>query len=241
LRNIFLILIVLLITNIIVQTAFADDKILVVTESWYPYNYLDKTGGIVGKSTEVVKAVLDDTGLDYAIEMNPWSRAFNIASSQANVLIYSILRTPDRENFFHWICPISILEQHKVYKLSSRMDVDVNTEQEIKKYTTGVTDNTFLHKYMSNLGFVDGENLQVNSDDSVSIKMFLAGRIDLLVSLESSMMRTLIQKGLDTSIVSPLFTLPGKIYPPNCMALSKQTPINVVNKIRQAHHRFISQ
>lgn len=228
-------------TTCVVDDTFADDKIHVVTESWYPYNYLDKKGNIIGKSTKVVKAILDDTGLEYEIEMNPWSRAFNLVTSKPNVLIYSILKTSDREDLFYWFCSISTLERHKVYKLTARTDIVVNSEPDIKNYTTGVTDNTFLHKYMLGLDFIDGENLQVNSDDTVSIKMFIAGRIDLLVSLESSMKRKLNQKVLDQSIVTPLITLPAKIYPPYCMALSKETPVEVVNKIRKAHEKFISK
>jgi len=240
LHNIFSVIVVTFITNIMVNVALADDNIQVITESWYPYNYLDKKGKVVGKSTKVVKAIVDDAGLEYAIEINPWSRAFNLATSQPNILIYSILRTPDRENLFYWFCPISKLERHKVYKLTNRIDIAVNSEEDIKKYTTGVTGNTFLHKYMSSLGFVDAENLQVNSDDSVSIKMFIAGRIDLLVSLESSMMRNLSEKGLGQSRVTSLITIPAKAYPPICMALSKETPIDLVSKIRQAHQNFIS-
>lgn len=228
-------------TACVANNAFADNKIKVVTESWYPYNYLDEAGNIVGKSTTVVKAILNESDLDYAIEMNPWSRAFNLVTSQPNVLIYSILRTPDREDLFYWFCAISTLERHKVYKLTARTDIVVNAEQDIKKYTTGVTDNTFLHKYMTDLDFVDGENLQVNSDDSVSIKMFIAGRIDLIVSLESSMKRKLNQKVLNQSIVTPLITLPAKAYPPYCMALSKKTPAKLVTIIRQAHKKIISK
>lgn len=240
-RNNYLIFTVFIITNIIFQTAFADDKIRVVTESWYPFNYLDEKGNIVGKSTKVVKAILNDSGLDYEIEINPWSRAFNLVTSQPNVLIYSILRTPDREDLFYWFCPISKLERHKVYKLTARTDIAVNAEEDIKKYTTGVTGNTFLHKYMTGLGFVDGKNLQVNSDDSVSINMFIAGRIDLLVSLDSSMKRKLNQKVLNKSIVTSLMTLPTKAYPPICMALSKKSPIRLMKIIRQAHEDFIAQ
>tara|TARA_R110000737_G_scaffold70420_2_gene98892 strand:- start:8797 stop:9477 length:681 start_codon:yes stop_codon:yes gene_type:complete len=224
-----------------VNVAYAKDKIQVVTESWYPYNYLDKNGNVVGKSTDKVKEVLSATGVDYSIKVYPWTRAFKLATTRANVLIYSILRTPKREKLFYWFCPISSLEPHKIYKLTNRMDIVVNSQQDIKKYTISVTRDTFLHQYMLNLGFVDGVNLQINSSDAIATKMFFAGRVDLLADLASSMEHTLTTQELDNSIVTALSIIPAQHYAPICMALSKQTPIALVNKVRQAHEKFIAK
>jgi polar amino acid transport system substrate-binding protein len=241
LRNFYLVIIVFVISSCMTNVAFADDKIQVVTESWYPYNYLDKDGNVVGKSTLAVKEILAAAGIDYSIDVYPWARAFNLAKTRTHVLIYSILRTPDREKFFYWFCPISNLESHQIYKLTSRDDIIVNVEQDIKKYTISATRDTFLHQYMLGLGLVDGVNLQINSEDTRATKMFFAGRVDLIADLESSMERTLTRKGLDKSIVTPLTLIPAERYPANCMALSKRSPINLVNKIAKAHQKFISE
>mgnify|MGYP003676850717 CR=1 FL=1 len=232
---------VFIISSCMVNVAYAKDKIQVVTESWYPYNYLDKNGDLVGKSTEKVKEILSATGVEYSIKVYPWTRAFKLATTRANVLIYSILRTPNREKLFYWFCPISSLEPHKIYKLTNRMDIVVNSQQDIKKYTISVTRDTFLHQYMLNLGFVDGVNLQINSSDAIATKMFFAGRVDLLADLASSMEHTLTTQELDNSIVTALSIIPAQHYAPICMALSKQTPIALVNKVRQAHEKFIAK
>lgn len=227
--------------NCIINVAFAHDKIQVVTESWYPYNYLDKSGNVVGKSTKTVKAILSATGIDYSIKVYPWTRAIKLATTRPNVLIYSILRTPKREKLFYWFCPISTLESHQIYKLTNRTDIMVNSEQDITKYTISVTRDTFLHEHMLSLGFIDGVDLQINSNDAVATKMFFAGRVDLLADLESSMERTLSTQKLAKSSVTALFSIPPQHYPANCMALSKQTPIALVHKIRQAHQDFIDK
>lgn len=82
------------------HVVFANDKIQVVTENCYPYNYIDKNGIIVGKLTDDIKDILVFSGVDYSIEVYPWARALKLATTRPNVLIYSILRTPRRENFF---------------------------------------------------------------------------------------------------------------------------------------------
>jgi polar amino acid transport system substrate-binding protein len=46
---------------------------------------------------------MEASGLDYKIELLPWVRAYNMALNRDNVLIYTITRTTERENLFHWI------------------------------------------------------------------------------------------------------------------------------------------
>jgi len=70
----------------------------VVTENWPPYNFFNQNDQIVGSSTEVVRAVLEKAGFSYSIEVYPWARSYSIAQNNSNVLIYTILRTPFREN-----------------------------------------------------------------------------------------------------------------------------------------------
>jgi polar amino acid transport system substrate-binding protein len=91
------------------------------------------------------------------------------------------------------------------------------------------------------MGLVAGVNLQINSNDAIDTKMFFVGRVDLIADLESSMNRTLTAQGLDKSIVTPLTIILLQHYSPICMALSKQTPVAVVNKIRKAHQHFLSK
>lgn len=230
--------VVFVITNCLVNLAFANDKVQVVTENWYPYNYLDQSGDVVGKSTTAVKAILDQAEVEYTIQVYPWTRALKLASTQPNILIYSILRTADREKMFYWFCPISTVEPHTIYKLTTRTDIVVNSVQDIKKYTISATRKTFLHQYMLNLGLIDNLNLLVNADDALGTKLFFAGRVDLIADLESSMDHALVVQGVNKSIVTPLITIPLQHYSANCMALSKQTPMDVVHKIKKSHQQY---
>jgi polar amino acid transport system substrate-binding protein len=241
LRKFFNLIIFVLASNLLVNIGHANERIHVVTENWYPYNYLDDKGNIVGKSTALVKAVLDDAGVDYSIELLPWTRALDLASTRANVLIYSILRTPARETLFQWICPVSDREVHQLYKLTDRADIVLRTEQDIKNYSVSVTRETFLHQHMLDLGLVEGDNLQISSDDSISAKLFFGGRVDLLAEFESSLYRTLRNEGLDKSMVTPLLSLSPQSNPDNCMAFSKQTSAELVHKVRKSHLKFIVQ
>ena len=47
--------------------------LLVVTENWPPYNYLNKDGKLVGTSTAIVNKILSDADIKYKILMYPWA------------------------------------------------------------------------------------------------------------------------------------------------------------------------
>lgn len=238
-RDFYLNFFIIIAFNFVSSYAKADDKITVVTENWYPFNYLDKEGNIVGESTDIVKKILSDAHIDYSIDIYPWKRSMNLARTRPNVLIYSILRTPIRENLFHWICPISRKINHQVYKLSSRKDIVVKVDEDIKKYSLSLTRGTFPHQYMQSLGLIDGVNLQVTSENDINAKMLIKGRVDLIVEIESAIYPILKAQGLKPDYITPLISISSKNNPDNCMAINKQTPIDLVERIRQSHNNIV--
>lgn len=84
----------------------ATDKIVIYTENFPPYNFLDETGAVVGAATELVQQVMARSGLAYEIKLGPWTRAMRRAESHPNSLIYSMARTESRSAHFDWLVPI---------------------------------------------------------------------------------------------------------------------------------------
>jgi polar amino acid transport system substrate-binding protein len=221
--------------------ALSAEPLRVVTENWYPFNYLANDGKIEGRSTDYVNQLLKEAEIDYLIEVLPWTRAMNLAETKANIAIYTILKTADREPLFHWICPIAKKQTHRIYKLSSRTEIHVNAENELKNYSVAVTRETFLHGYMINRGLKEGHNLQLTAEDKLNITLFLAGRVDLLAEFDSNIDTILQDSGLTQNDLKPIFDIPASRYPDYCLGISKQTPLALVNKIRLTQQRLQSQ
>ncbi|MFI4944910.1 MAG: transporter substrate-binding domain-containing protein, partial [Burkholderiales bacterium] len=77
-------------------------SVRVVTELLPPYNF--EEGGVVkGASTAVVRAVLEQAGLRYTLEVQPWARALDTVLHERNTFIYSIARTEERERQLVWL------------------------------------------------------------------------------------------------------------------------------------------
>lgn len=204
----------------------------VVTEEWPPFNYTNPQGEIVGRSTEVVKSVLAQANIDYTLHSYPWMRALHLAKTQPNVMIYSIYKNTERENWFQWVCPLIPAVKIYVYRLRSRPDVKMNNIGEATHYKTGSNKNDSSHKYLLKHGFVAGMNLDLTNDSAATIRKFVAGRLDFLMQTEYSMITQLDSIGMEYNEVEKLFAVREHEFGAPCLAFSLDTPKAVVEQVR---------
>lgn len=211
----------------------AGEKITVVTEDWPPYNY-EENGKLSGFSTEVVEAVLKGAGLEYGMRIYPWARAYKMAQHDPNVLIYTISRTPERENAFHWIGPIAPRTIY-LFKMKARQDVNVTSLNDAKKYDIGLVRNDATHKFFAGHGF-DPEHLVLTNGEDQNIKMLSVDRVDLITGNELALSHLVKAVGLDYALIERSLRIidEGGYY----MAFSKATPEEVVAKARQTFERL---
>jgi len=222
------------IDNLSNNTMLSNDKIFVVTESWFPYNYLDNNGKIIGRSTEVVKSVLNHANVPFKLSLFPWQRSYNIASTQKNVLIYSIYRTPEREKLFHWLCPLFPSPEQSIYKLASRKDLHIKKESDVNKYSLIVTRGTFLHKLFESRGMKEGVNLFLTPSNNTNLQMLLTKRVDLIIAIDEDIYQMLESLKIPADTIEKVFTLKQTDETELCMAISKGTPSYIVDKIKSS-------
>lgn len=223
-------------------SAEPTNKITVVTEEWPPYNYLSGSGEIIGSATQIVESTLQHANVPYTLNIYPWARAYKNALEQPNVLIYSILRSPEREKLFHWVCPLNTI-QYYFFKLSARADIQVNSIDDIKKYTLGLIRDSYMHNYLKTNGFVEGEHLQITGNNQANIKLLLAKRVDIIIDTHENIalrLKALPQTSEQLKAIYPIGT--DIIATPwTCMAISLKTPIKLVDTIRKSHQAYIKQ
>jgi len=223
------------IENLSNNTMSLNDKLLVVTESWFPYNYLGNNGKIIGRSTEVVESVLNHANVPFKVSLFPWQRSYNIANTQKNVLIYSIYRTPEREKLFHWLCPLFPSPEQSIYKLSSRKNLSINKESDISKYSLIVTRGTFLHKLFESRGMVEGVNLFLTPSNNSNLQMLLTNRVDLMIAIDEDIYQMLKNLKIPADTIEKVLSLKQADETELCMAISKETPSHIVDKIKRSH------
>lgn len=221
----------LLILLTITPSIFAEQTINVVTENWRPYNY-EESGKIKGSSTEIVKAVLDQSGYQYAINLYPWARSYKEALNNKNTLIYTIVRIPLREHLFKWVGPVAQSDTVAFFALKDRTDIKIQHLNDAKKYTTGIVREDMKHHYLLSKGFTEGSNIVLASRQKQNVQKLLAGRVDLLVFSRNNMSAEMSSLGVSPDMIVEIFAL-FKSHP--YMAFSQNTSDGIVKKVRQSY------
>ncbi|GAA6205723.1 MULTISPECIES: transporter substrate-binding domain-containing protein [Thalassotalea] len=216
-------------------TEHPEVQLRVVTEDSFPIQYLEN-GKVLGPSTELVKSVLDEAEIPYSIEVLPWARAYNVALTQPNTLIYSLARTPQREESFQWIGSVLRLNYYLVGMESLQLTSPV-TLASLKKYKIGVIRGSATEQYLISQGF---NNLYLVSKPSQSINMLKLGRIDLFPSNYSSFQLSCLHLKVDCQAIKPFYHL-EQLSTSLYFALSKQTENEVVDKITKAYQTVMQR
>lgn len=136
----------------------------IVTEEWAPYNYTEN-GKIVGITTEIVQAIMNQTNDSFPIEVLPSARSTMALSQQPKIIMYSLFRTKDRENKFKWVGPI--LEEgifpYKLNEYSPSIETiaDLKNVSRIICRQAGVVPNQLLSMGFKNLDMSATKSIQL--------------------------------------------------------------------------------
>jgi len=218
------------------STTVFGDELKVVTENWKPYNYQDPdTKEIKGVSTRIVKSVLNQTDIKYKIRVYPWNRAYQSALNGENVLIYTIIRTPQRENLFKWIRPLGQGGFSSLYKLRKNTNIRFRTLKEAREFEGKILTNlnSMDHLWLEANKF---KNLDVASRVEDSIKKLYGGRAPLIIFNNANIDEEFKSAGFDArelELVLPLFQTPPY------MALSPSTDNRILEKIQKAYDALL--
>lgn len=221
----FLVALVLFL-SVCLQAGATD--LLIVTEELPPYNY-QEDGIAKGLSTEVVEAVLAETGIEAEIAFLPWARSYLMAQNRKNTLIFSMARIPEREDLFEWVgivCPITT----SFFKKAGNDAVEVHSLEDAKKYAIGVTLENVNYLYLESKGF---PNLELESQDLLNMRKLAHGRIDLVPFDEASFFYQVRKDGMDPAQFEAIYRvedLSKYLY----MAFSKTSDPELVERFRVA-------
>ncbi len=157
----------------------ADAPVQLVTEVFPPYQQMqDKT--ISGWSVDIVRQIMTAAQLPYQIDVMPWARAFKTARSTPDTLIFSLLRTEERESQFAWIAPLCPMRV-SFYTSSHRPEVQADGLNSALKYVVGVENGQANYHFLREQGFRESRNLVVVGHNHQLQQMLELGRIDLML------------------------------------------------------------
>jgi polar amino acid transport system substrate-binding protein len=155
------------------------DNIRVVTEHLPPYQIVENRRIVDGSSYLIMKEVLKRAKIQATHEVMPWARAYKVALSTDNTIIYSLTRSPERESLFKWIGQLHHLE-YSFFSAKSNQKVNIKTASDALNYTVVSVRDSFEANSLQRMGFKLGVNLELVVDYTTAWKMLQMGRVELI-------------------------------------------------------------
>jgi len=168
-------------------------EIKVVTEYLEPYQIKKADGSLGGFSTEVVEALFKQTDHTANIIVMPWARAYEVAKKEPNVMIFSIARTPSRNELFQWVGKLTE-ERLYFWGLKTNFVEPIDDIDKLKDYKIGASRFSNAAQYLIDNKFY---NIYQLIKEDQNMQMLYKKRVDLIVATEMTLQTRSKKLGLN--------------------------------------------
>ncbi len=156
-------------------------KLKFVAEELPPFHYYNAQKEPVGVLVDVLNALLKQTNIEAEIELIPFARSLDLTEKNADVLMFSFLKTPSREQKFKWIGQVYTNKAYLV-GLKNRNDIKLYTLNDAKDYVTGTIRGYYSETFLRNNDFKTQRNLYLTVNYNQLWGMLMKKRIDFILT-----------------------------------------------------------
>lgn len=203
------ILFIILLTVTAIDRIFAQnvDDLYLMSEEFPPYNF-ELNGRLQGISIDLMVLCLDKLGSRQTrqdIRILPWARSYKMLLEEEKTVLFAITRTPQRENLFKWVGPISSSKNVLFARKNSL--ISLSSPDDIKKYRTGAIRDDAGEQLLQDLFGLDREGIELTSSALSSLLQLKTGRIDLFAYDENVLHWIMTQEGLNPEDFESVYVL----------------------------------
>lgn len=153
------------------------ESITFMTEDYPPYNYYE-SGNLRGISVDILNSVLTRLGVkdsDRRIRILPWARGYKTVLETPNTCLFSMNRSPEREQLFQWVGPIA----PNTIVVLARKDrhITVSNGDDLNNYTIATIQDDIAHNMLLKHGYLDNKIVKNPYATSI-IEMLNRKRVD---------------------------------------------------------------
>lgn len=178
------------------------DKLRFVTVNEAPANYINENGEIRGFVVDIIKKLQQQLEIDNPIEVMPEARAMRTLDTEANIVMFSTSRTPERENKYHWLT--HVITKRWIFYSNSVSAIEASTIDEVlDTKIIGVIRGDIREQWIKEKG---AKFVSTAPNYEQAIEMLLKGRTDLLFFESFGVYTTLQMLGYQKSELKPQFT-----------------------------------
>jgi len=171
-----------------IQTGTAAIRILTAFEP--PTNFLENDEIVGGTTVDIVNEMIKLSSEDIVIEYLPWARAYNVALTESNIMLFTAGKTQEREDLgFHFIGPVAT-RKHSLLALKES-NIKISEFEDLKNYVVAGLNGDWRLKHIEDSG------ITVDSLDNheQSYKKLALGRADIVITsdLESLALAEIVE------------------------------------------------
>ena len=178
-------------------------ELMVVTEELSPYQYTDSEKQLTGYSVEVIQAAFQASKINTNIQVLPWARAYKLALTRPNTLIFSLSRSKLRENKFIWGGKL-LREEIYFWRLKSKPENIIKVLNDIKDFNLSVTRYSNPALFMQEHNF---KNIALVDDSDQNVKMLASGHVDFIIGTALDYKYRANKLGIDFNQFEPVIKI----------------------------------
>ncbi len=198
-----------------------------MTEQYFPYNFEDQEG-VRGVSVEVLRLIWAELGeQQQPVEVLPWARGYALVQHNPTGVLFSMARTPEREDMFGWVGPIASARFVLVAKKSRGLEIA--TFDELRGYSIGTLIDDITDILLKDIK--PYTRVEPVASVELNLKMLEHDRIDLMAHDELSLKRLMLERGYDLEEYETVFVLKEtSVY----YAFNKNVPAQLLERFQTA-------
>ena len=206
----------------------ADLKDLRVLSSVFPPYSFYAEGQPQGVAVQKLQQLFEKLGHKPDIEIYPWARAYSMVQNTPNSILFSVARTPEREEMFVWLGTIIDFDV-RIYRAADRTDIQLNSEDDFTKF-----DFAGLLKDVKT-GYLKKRGVTVREvpNEETALKMLLRGRVDLMASDRNAAEYRLAEMGIHQTDVVSAYRIES-LSKPLYLIAHKDTDPALIKQLRAA-------
>ncbi|MFC3033876.1 substrate-binding periplasmic protein [Pseudoalteromonas fenneropenaei] len=170
------------------------------------------------------------------IHVLPWYRSQQIVEQTPNTLIYSLVRTPERESQFIWLLPLCRLDI-SFYRLKSRTDIHINTLSDARRYVVAVASGQPSEAFLRQHDFSSEDNLVPLTSLEQSAGMMEKSRVDLVFGASQFLENLVSQNQAQNEWIKVLTV--NELSKQTYLAANKDSRGDVLNALQAAVQLFV--
>ncbi|WP_102797107.1 substrate-binding periplasmic protein [Bowmanella denitrificans] len=213
-------------------TQAQDAPLTILTHQEPPFVYSNAQGDLDGYAVQLVRGIQNEAKSPAPILLHPWARIFYRASTEPNLLVFSMVRSAERESQFHWITPIT-RNMHGLFA-NGPLRTDIHTLKDFAALPAiGVQRGDFREQMMLEAGL---ENIVSYTTWAQAVGALLKGRVSALFFSSAGINYYCMQLQQDCHFVANVYQHQIET---TYLAMSRQgTSAELVDQWRSAATRY---